>query len=654
VALALAAQLTDALGPVTEISESYDFVIVGGGQAGLVLGGRLSEDKNHTVLVLEAGQDGDDYRTRIDTPADSYFDSLWQTPLNWNFSTTGQAALDNRAVTWPRGKTLGGSSAINGLYMTRPGTQDLDAWHELLGDMEGADAWTWSSFYQALIKSENFTGATESIASEANILWNTSDHGSTGPIHTSYPGYTFAEVGNWTKAFDSIGVSPSGNMYGGDVWGAEISTSCINTSNWTRSYSRTGYLDPLPDNGNYDVLANAHVTRVVFDDSTGADNLTATGVEYTMNNGTTIKKVKVNKEVIISSGSIGSPAVLMYSGVGPKDVLKDAGIDLVYELPGVGQHLQDHLSATLMYEAAANTETAGTIWYRNGTDKTDTLYLSYINSAIAYVNSTFMYGDDVDSFSSDALSNRDKYKPDSAYEDNVVAGYQAIFNTTASTIWKSPIGQVELLLMNSDAWGKIGITAALQHPLSHGRVYVNSSNPLDYPIIDPNYLDNPADLDMLIKGLKIARSVAESSPYSGLLVNETSPGIDTQTDAEWKEWLNDSADTEFHPSSTCAMLPRDQGGVVDAKLRVYGFANLRVADASVPPISFSSHLMSSTYGIAEKASEIIRKDYAKGSSSTFASTGTNGDSDDGDSAAVSLSSSWAVPLVVAAVLGLYM
>jgi choline dehydrogenase-like flavoprotein len=141
---------------------------------------------------------------------------------------------------------------------------------------------------------------------------------------------------------EALGVAASDQMYGGETWGAEVSTSCINPSNWTRSYSRTGYLDPLVDQGNYDVLANAHVTRILFDSSSPSENLTANAVEYTTDGGATMLTVNVTKEVILAAGSIGSPAVLLYSGVGPKDVLSDAGVDLVSELPGVGQHLQDH------------------------------------------------------------------------------------------------------------------------------------------------------------------------------------------------------------------------------------------------------------------------------------------------------------------------
>ncbi|KAJ5371298.1 CAZyme family AA3 [Penicillium cataractarum] len=604
--LTVAVPFAHALSPRTAISDSYDFVIVGGGQAGLVVGARLSENSNYTVLVLESGGNGDEYRERIDTPAYAYFDSLWTTPLNWGYYTVPQPNANDREIYWPRGKVLGGSSAINGLYMTRPGEIEINAWKDMLGDMDGADNWGWDSFYAAMKKSENFTAPSDSIAQEANITWNTAHHGTQGPIHASYPGFTFSQVGQWEESLVNMGIAASSDMYGGQPWGAEVSTSCINPTNWTRSYSRTGYLDPLADNGNYDVLANAHVTRIIFDNSTSG-NLTANAVEYTTNNGTTKLTVKVKKEVILTAGTIGSPAVLLHSGVGPKDVLSSAGVDLVSELPGVGQHLQDHLSATVTW--TTNVETAGSIFYDNGSERNNPLFLTYIDDAVAYVNATGMYGSKVDSFKTSILSQIDQYKPNTTYDSGVVDGYTAICNTTATTIFDSPIGQIELLFMNSDGNGDVGITAALQHPYSHGRIYINSSDPMDYPVIDPNYLYNPIDHEILREGLKLARQLGETAPVSSTLTNETSPGSSVQTDDEWLDWIIKSAGTEYHPSSSCAMLPRDQGGVVDANLLVYGLTNVRVADASVPPISLSTHLMASTYGVAEQASNIIRKYY---------------------------------------------
>ncbi|KGO75825.1 Glucose-methanol-choline oxidoreductase [Penicillium italicum] len=603
----VANHFASALSPRTKIDDAYDFVIVGGGQAGLVLGARLSEDTNHTVLVLESGGNGDEFRKRIDTPAYSYFDSLWTTPLNWDFYTVAQPNADDREINWPRGKVLGGSSAINGLYMTRPGQDEINAWKDMLGDMDGADNWAWDSFYAAMKKSETFNPPTDQdVIEEAGLVWNASLHGTDGPIHTTYPDYTFPEVGNWLKSLQSMGIPISANMYGGENLGADVSTSCINPSNWTRSYSRSGYLDPLADRVNYDVLANAHVTRLVFGNSTSSDKKTASAVEYTTDGGSTRLKVKVNKEVILASGSVGSPAVLLYSGVGPKDVLSNAGVDLVSELPGVGQHLQDHFSATVKW--SSNVDTAGSIFYDNGKDKNDPKFLTYIDSAVAYVNSTAMYGSKVNEYDSKFIASIDQYAPNTTYDAGVVTGYKAICNTT-SKIFNGSTGQIELLFMNSDANGDIGITAALQHPFSHGRIYINSSNPMDFPVIDPNYLGNPADSEILLAGIKLARQIGETSPMSKSLTNETTPGLSVQSDDDWVAWLRQNAATEFHPSSSCAMLPERQGGVVDANLLVYGLSNVRVADASVIPIALSTHLMSSTYGVAEQASDIIRKYY---------------------------------------------
>ncbi|KAH8705229.1 putative glucose-methanol-choline oxidoreductase [Talaromyces proteolyticus] len=605
--IAVAVSFVDALTPRSQINSSYDFVIVGGGQAGLVLGCRLSQTTNFTVLVLEAGSNGDEYRERIDTPAYSYYDSLWTTPLNWAYNTVPQPNAHDRQISWPRGKTLGGSSAINGLYLTRPGKDEINAWKDMLGDMDGANNWSWDPFYAAMKKSETFTPPSDAIAQEANITWDALTHGTHGPIHVSYPGYIFPQVGQWIESLENMGIASSNEMYGGDNWGAEVSTSTINPTNWTRSYSRTGYLDPLLDQGNYDVLVDAYVTRILFNSSSPSDNLTANAVEYTTDGGKTKLTVNITKEVILSAGSVGSPSILLYSGVGPKDVLSSAGVDLVSELPGVGQHLQDHFSATVKW--GTSDVTSGSIYYDNGSDKNQTLYLSYIDSAIAYVNATAMYGSTLDELQKNISSSIDRYAPNTTYDSGVIAGYKAICNTTATIILNSGVGQIEILFMNSDANGDIGITAALQHPYSHGRIYINSSNPMDYPVIDPNYLANPSDYEILREGLKLARRLGETQPFNSTLTKETSPGLGVQTDDEWLDWLRGQAGTEFHPSSSCAMLPQHQGGVVDANLRVYGLANVRVADASVIPISLSTHLMASTYGLAEQASNIILASY---------------------------------------------
>jgi len=221
------------------------------------------------------------------------------------------------------------------------------------------------------------------------------------------------------------------------------------------------------------------------------------------------------------------------------------------------------------------------------------------------VNSTVLFGEGVSGLKSSIMGQIDAYTSYAGTDPTVIAGYKAIYNTTANDIITSPIGLVEVLIGNN-VDGIINIGAALQHPFSTGQIYINSSNPMDYPVINPNYLSHPADIEVLLAGIKLARRLGEADPLAGNMEAEVWPGPDVQTDAEWEDWLRSNTFTEFHPSSTCAMLPLEQGGVVDANLRVYGLSNVRVADASVPPISFSAHLMGSTYGLAEQASTIIR------------------------------------------------
>lgn len=221
------------------------------------------------------------------------------------------------------------------------------------------------------------------------------------------------------------------------------------------------------------------------------------------------------------------------------------------------------------------------------------------------MNASVLFGNGVGSLHSSINSAVDQYIPNTSTDSGVIDGYKAIYGTTVNTILTSPIGLIELVMgLTTD--GVIQIGANLQHPFSHGQISINSSNPLDYPVINPNYLSHPADVQILREGIKLARRLGGAEPLASSMKRETWPGSDVQTDQEWEEWMRGAVFTEFHPSSTCSMLPLEQGGVVDASLRVYGLSNVRVADASIPPISFSAHLMSSTYGIAEQASTIIR------------------------------------------------
>jgi choline dehydrogenase len=602
----------------TSIASSYDFVIAGGGVAGMVIANRLSEDANTSVLVLEAGGTGDDVSASIDIPADTYYATLLGSDFNWGYHTIPQPKAGNIPLSWPRGKGLGGSSAINGLYLVRPSQLEVDLWSSLIAsqDNTSALAWNWDNMFAAMKQTETFTPPSSQIQKTGDIQYNQDSHGTSGPLHYSYPGYMVPAVGDWSPTLEAVGIPATSDASGGQTYGNFVATSAINPSNWTRSYARAAYLDSLPNRPNLAVLPMNTVTRIIFSGNSSDGSLIASQVEYASSQGAAKKTVNVNKEVILTGGAIGSPQILMLSGVGPPDVLQAAGVPVNLPLPGVGQHLQDHLSSQVIWAASGDTYSSLYHDKYSSTPTTSNPFLSFVNSATAYVNITTLLGSaQAATFQTqiiDALASSSSSLVPSN-DSTVIAGYQAIYNATVNQILMSPIGQVELLL---DLTGtqqagsqSVAVQCALQHPYSQGQITITSNNPFQHPTIDPRYLTHSADITMLREGLKLARKIGQTAPLSNAMGKELFPGPAVNTDAEWDAYISKNVGTEYHPSCTCAMLPKSQGGVVDANLRVYGLANVRVADSSVYPIEFAAHLQAPTYGLAEQAAAIIRSNY---------------------------------------------
>ncbi|KAH6881013.1 mala s 12 allergen [Coprinopsis sp. MPI-PUGE-AT-0042] len=601
--------------------DSYDYIIAGGGLAGLVLASKLSADGTTTVLVLEAGGTGDEQRDIIDRPGLTYWKSILGGEFDYGYATIPQSSAGERNMRWPRGKLLGGSSAVNGMYMVRPNEKEINAIHDLIvtdDNKHYADAWKWDSLLEAMKGSETFTPPIPESLDVAHMRYKAESHGTTGAVHCTFPGYMLPLSSLWLPTLEAGGVSISDDAYSGNNVGGFFTLTAENPSNWTRSYSKSAYIDPLPPRSNLHILTNSMVTRVLFADNIQEGDLSASGVEFARDASNTPKSVFANKEVILSGGAVGSPHMLLVSGVGPRDVLDSLNIPVRVDLPGVGSHVQDHLAVRVQWNTGE--ETQGDIFRSESDFSKSTEFLSFVNSGTAYVNGSFLF-DGQESYQNFLNGLKDTDTTNLVPTESTVAeGYKAIQSTLLEKIYPE-VGLVELLYSLNSPSAMI-IQAAIQQPLSQGRISINSTSIFDPPVLDPKYFSHPADVVILRQGLKHARRLGSLPPLADILLEETMPGPDVQSDEQIEAWIRENANTEYHPGCSCVMMPREKGGVLDASLKVHGTLNLRVIDSSVFPLSMSAHLMAPTYGLAEKAAELILNPPSPGSSNS-PNTNTN-------------------------------
>lgn len=580
--------------------KTYDYVVVGGGLAGLTVAARLSEDPDVTVAVIEAGQDiYGAHESRFLTPSAVLYDSFLNTEYDWKYVTTAQAGLNQRTTPWARGKVLGGSSSVNSMYMVRASAREFDSWGSLIGAPE---LWGWDSMFAAMKKSEDFQEPVQAVRDVVpSLQWNPASHGTGGNIKTGWPGKSYPFVQSFLTSVANSGTPINNDPDAGETWGAFLATSAINAQNWHRSSSRTGYLDAIDtERANIHVLVGHQATKVLLD-TADPDNVRATGVQYAASAQDAIKTVNAAKEVIISGGTINSPQVLQHSGIGDAAQLTGLGIESKVDLPGVGHNVQDHISAALLYPPTDPSQQPPAAI--TGDAVTD----SFVQSAIAYINLTTLVGgaDQANTLLDTLRANVTSAINSAAVSDAVKEAWRVTYNSQVDNIYDSPVGLVEILL--ADIFGTVNMQIALQQPLSRGSILVTTPDPFAPPAIDPRYLTLDVDLHLLREGHKLARRIAGG--MTDVLGAESQPGTAAVADADdaaWDGFIRQNAGTEYHPSSSCSMLPREQGGVVDKNLLVYGTSNLRVVDASVAPTSVSAHLMTATYGIAEIGADIIK------------------------------------------------
>ena len=536
---------------------TYDYVIVGAGSAGCVLANRLSANPDTKVLVLEAG--GRDWHPFIHMPA-GLAKLVNNKRINWDYYTEPEPALAHRRLWWPRGKVLGGSSSINAMCYTRGVSDDYDEWAAVTGDPR----WSWNSVLPVFKRCEDNTRGADA--------W----HGAGGPLGVADLRYRNELSGVVIEAAAAAGFARNDDFNGATQEGFGFYQ--VTQRNGARCSAADAYLRPALERsrgwatmaatatrgGNLDVVTGALTTRVLFDGARAA------GVEYRRGGGVERAEAAC---VILAGGAINSPQLLMLSGIGPADHLREHGIAVVHDLPGVGANLQDHLDICTLVRSTQP------ITYDKTSDIAVALEFLFKRSGIGTSNIAEAGG-----------FVRSRYATD--------ARCDLQFHFVPALLDQH--GRHRL-----DGHGYTLHACALR-PKSRGAIRLKSPDPAVHAEIRPNYLGDAEgnDLAMLIEGAKISREIFAQAPFAPYRGEEIFPGAGATTDADLETFVRRKAETIYHPVGTCRM-GRDDGAVVDSELRVRGVEGLHVVDASVMPSLIGGNTNAPTIMIAERAADLL-------------------------------------------------
>ena len=529
------------------VSTSFDYVIVGAGSAGCVLANRLSEDGRHTVLLLEAGPR--DTYPWIHIPI-GYAKTMFHPVVNWGFYTDPEPTMNGRKVYWPRGRTLGGSSAINGLISIRGQREDYDAWAAA-----GNAGWRFDDVLPWFRKLEH------------NVRGESEFHGAEGPLWASDIGAPHPLVEAMIAGAAELGIPRNDDFNGAQQEGAGYYQ--LTTRRGMRCSTAAAYLKPVRGRANLQVETGAHATRVDF------AARRAIGVSYRQ--GGEERTASARREVILAAGALQSPQLLQLSGVGPASLLQKHGSPVVHALEGVGENLQDHLQARVIFRCTQPITTNDVLRTWSGKLRIGLDYLVRRSGPMAVgINQGGIFA---------------RAMPGSTRPD-----VQFHFATLSSDMAGSPVHEFSGFTMS----------VCQLRPTSRGTVRIRSTNPLEPPAMQPRYLSTGEDRATLVAGLRLARRLAATRAMTPLVESEYRPGAGTITDEALLAFARDTGGTIFHPSGTTRMGPAgDALAVVDPELRVHGTTGLRVVDCGIMPTLVSGNTNVPVVMIAEKASAII-------------------------------------------------
>ena len=525
----------------------FDYVIVGGGTAGCVLANRLSSNPNTRVALIEAGPPG--ASPLINLPL-GIIGLMRSKHLNWRYRTTPQTSLGNRELFWPRGRALGGSSAINAMIYTRGHANDYDHWQQL-----GNRGWSFQDVlpYFKLAQHQSW-GPTRF-------------HGINGPVHVSDLPSPHDISHAFVRASMEMGYSHNSDFNGANQEGFGLyQVTQKNGQRWSFS---NAYLNDIICRDNLHIFTDALATRLTF------SGKTATGVEYIQYG--KLQAVQAAKEVILCGGTINSPQLLMLSGIGPDKSLRDQGIKVIQSLPGVGQNLQDHLDVLVVHRSIKNQTLGLSMAQLLRSPKELYRYIAHkkgvLTSNVAEAGGFLK--------SNEALSHPDLQ-----------------FHFTPGLLDNHGL---DLKFMRGH-----GYSTHVCHlrPKSRGFISLKSRDPRQHPHIDPQYLSHAEDLEVMVAGVKLTRKILSASAFDPWRSEEVFPGDGIYNDAQIRQFIRDKAETIYHPVGSCKM-GIDDNAVVDPTLRVYGLNNVRVVDASIMPTLISGNTNAPVGMIAEKAADLI-------------------------------------------------
>jgi choline dehydrogenase len=528
----------------------YDYIIIGAGSAGCVLANRLSADPKNKVLLLEAGPR--DTNMWIHVPV-GYARTLVDPKVNWLFPTEPDPGSNDRVHVWPRGKVLGGSSSINGLLYIRGQASDYDGWRQM-----GNEGWGWDDCLPYFIRSEG------------NETYKGELHGVDGPLNISDPTEPNPVSDAMIEAGVEAGLPRKPDVNEGDQEG--IGYYQLTVKNGLRMSAAKAYLKPAMDRPNLRVETEALVHKICF------EGKRAVGVSYEQNG--EMLEARAGKEVLLSGGAVNSPQILELSGIGKAAHLKDRGIEVISDLPGVGENLQDHYVIAVQHKitepVTVNDQAQGFAFLKEVAKylfmKKGLLTLSAAHVQAFVKTRPELSSPDVQFHILPATMDLEKFKTQQIMELNKFSGL-----TTAPCQLR---------------------------PESKGSIHIKSSDPREYPSIRPNYLNDPLDQETAIAGIRWARKIVSQPAMHKYLGAEIIPGEALDTDDELLGYAREIGSTIYHPVGTCKM-GNDDMAVVDSQLRVKGVEGLRVIDASIMPRLISGNTNAPTIMIAEKTADMI-------------------------------------------------